>query len=215
MIYQSMSGDADSGTSSFTMNDGSLTNANGDIFFVNNTACTINLADSVITNNDPDGIFLRAEAAGWGNEGSNGGKVIMTASDQNIDGDMIIDEVSTLNLYLSDESAFNGSINSSGAEGGVYVELTDGSKWTLTADSYINSLTCDSDSIDLNGHTLYVDGKAYASGTASSGEAIEITAESSSQERPSGDMHDKKDMGAPPEKPSGDKDGMGAPPESR
>ena len=213
MIYQSMSGDADSGTSSFTMNDGSLTNANGDIFFVNNTACTINLADSVITNNDPDGIFLRAEAAGWGNEGSNGGKVIMTASDQNIDGDMIIDEVSTLNLYLSDESAFNGSINSSGAEGGVYVELTDGSKWTLTADSYINSLTCDSDSIDLNGHTLYVDGKAYASGTASSGEAIEITAESSSQEKPSGDMPGGKGMGAPPEKPSGDEDGMGAPPE--
>ena len=38
MIYQSMSGDADEGTSSFTMKGGRLTNANGDIFFVNNTA---------------------------------------------------------------------------------------------------------------------------------------------------------------------------------
>ncbi|MBQ3326653.1 MAG: hypothetical protein IJG86_02570, partial [Clostridia bacterium] len=37
MVYQSMSGDADEGTSSFAMNGGKLTNKNGDIFFVNNT----------------------------------------------------------------------------------------------------------------------------------------------------------------------------------
>ena len=35
MIYQSMSGDAAEGTSSFTANGGSITNKNGDIFFVN------------------------------------------------------------------------------------------------------------------------------------------------------------------------------------
>ena len=37
MIYQSMSGDADEGLASFAMNGGTLTNLNGDIFFVNNT----------------------------------------------------------------------------------------------------------------------------------------------------------------------------------
>ena len=56
----------------------------------------------------------------------------------------------------------------------VYVELSDGATWTLTGDSYIKSLTCGADAIDLAGHTLYVDGKAYEAGTESQGEAIEV-----------------------------------------
>ena len=41
MIYQSMSGDADSGTSSFTMTGGSLTSLNGHMFHVTNTHAII------------------------------------------------------------------------------------------------------------------------------------------------------------------------------
>jgi len=70
MIYQSMSGDADEGTASFAMNGGSLINKNGDTFFVNNTVATIDLDSVDISNEDEEGIFLRTEAAGWGNEGS-------------------------------------------------------------------------------------------------------------------------------------------------
>ncbi len=173
MIYQSMSGDADMGLSEFSATGGSITNANGDIFFVNNTATDISLSGVKITNNG-DGAFLRAAAAGWGREGSNGGSVNLQAVSQVIDGDMIVDDISVLNLYLRDGSAFNGAINSDGAAGEVYVELTGGSKWVLTGDSYIRSLTCDADSIDLNGYKLTVDGKEYAGGTSSTGEAIEI-----------------------------------------
>ncbi len=180
MIYQSMSGDATSGTSSFSMTGGSLTNANGDIFFVNNTACTIDLNDVEITNNDSDGLFLRAEAAGWGNSGSNGGKVTLTATKQDINGDISVDDVSALNLYLTDESNFEGAINESGEAGEVYVELNSTSTWTLTADSYITSLTCEEGCINLNGHTLYVNGQAYTDGSSSIGEAIEIVSENSS-----------------------------------
>lgn len=179
MIYQSMSGDAAQGTSSFTMEGGTLTNANGDIFFVNNTATDITLKNATIINNDSDGVFLRAVAAGWGNSGSNGGQVNLNASSQTINGDMIVDDISVLNLYLKDGSSFNGAINSDGQAGDVYVELSGGSKWTLTTDSYITSLTCDADSIDLNGHTLYVNGVAYTAGTVSSGTAIEFTVSSS------------------------------------
>lgn len=186
MIYQSMSGDADSGTSSFKMSGGSLSNANGDIFFVNNTACTIDLEDVDITNIDSDGVFLRAEAAGWGNSGSNGGKVTMTAVNQNIDGDMIVDEVSALNLYLTKESVFSGAINTDGTAGEVYVELDETSTWTLTEDSYITSLTCVAGCINLNGHILYVNGEVYTDGTDSTGEAIEIVSENTSSG--SGDM---------------------------
>ncbi len=123
MIYQSMSGDADSGISSFSMDGGSLENENGDIFFVNNTSCEIDLTEASIVNNDASGVFLRAAAAGWGTSGSNGGKVALNASGQEIDGDMLVDDVSALNLYLHDGSTFTGTINPDSQQGDVYVEL--------------------------------------------------------------------------------------------
>ncbi len=212
MIYQSMSGDADNGEANFAMNGGSLTNANGDVFFVNNTVATISLNGAAIVNNDANGVFLRAAAAGWGSEGSNGGQVTLKATAQKIDGDMVVDKVSNLNLYLADGSTFTGAINSDGEAGDVYVELTGGSKWTLTGDAHITSLTCDADSIDLNGHTLYVGGEAYASGTASSGTAIQHVVTSSgghggapgsSGGAPSGSGGAPSSGGTPPDKPSG------------
>ncbi len=217
MIYQSMSGDAASGEASFSMNGGSLTNANGDVFFVNNTVATIDLKNAAIVNNDSSGVFLRAAAAGWGSEGSNGGQVTLKAANQVINGNMVVDDVSNLNLYLTDASTFTGAINSDGKAGDVYVELSGGSRWVLTGDSYITSLTCDVDSIDLNGHTLYVDGQAYTSGTASTGTAIEHVATLSSGHdgapggsggapsggAPSGSGGAPSSGGTPPDKPSG------------
>ncbi len=173
MIYQSMSGDAEKGLAGFSATGGSITNARGDIFFVNNTAADISLSGVEIANHG-DGVFLRAAAAGWGREGSNGGKVNLQAVSQAIDGDIIVDDISVLNFYLKDGSTFFGAINPEGGAGEVYVELTDGSKWKLTGDSNIKSLTCDADSIDLNGYRLTVDGKLYTAGASSKGEAIEI-----------------------------------------
>ncbi len=192
MIYQSMSGDAAQGKSSFAMNGGSLVNKNGDVFFVNNTATDITLNGATITN-EGDGLFLRAQAAGWGSEGSNGGLVNLTATNQKINGDMLVDSVSVLNLYLKSGSVFTGAINTDGAQGEVYVEIESGSTWTLTADSYISSLTCEAGSIDLNGHKLYVDGKEYTEGSASSGTAIEIKASSNSGGKPDGQPPAKPD----------------------
>ncbi|MBQ9549753.1 MAG: hypothetical protein IJU87_02980 [Lachnospiraceae bacterium] len=173
MIYQSMSGDADQGKAEFSMNGGSLTNMSGDVFFVNNTVADISLNNADISNRG-GGAFLRAAAAGWGNEGENGGKVNLYADTQEINGDIVVDDISALNLYLSNGSEFTGTVNTGGEAGEVYVELKDGSKWTLTADSFITSLTCDMDAIDLNGHKLYIDGDEYKEDSEYSGEAIEI-----------------------------------------
>ncbi len=186
--------------------DWQVHNKNGDIFFVNNTIAEISLTDAQIVN-ESDGVFLRAAAAGWGSEGSNGGQVTLNASNQTIDGDMLVDEVSNLNLYLKDGSTFTGSINPDSEAGQVYVEIESGSKWILTSDAYISSLTCDADAIDLNGHTLYVDGEAYTAGSTSTGEAIEVTVTSgggmpdgmpgNGQDGPGG----TPPAGNPPEKP--------------
>ena len=202
MIYQSMSGDASVGLATFTMTGGSLTNKNGDIFFVNNTATTITLENVEIVNQDSNGVFLRAAAAGWGTEGSNGGKVNLYLKKQAQTGDIVVDKVSALNLYLSEGTTYTGAINAAN-EGEVYVEIEKGSTWVLTGDSYITGLTCEADAIDLNGHKLYVGGTEYTAGTSSTGTAITIATESSGKpdgmpgEPPSGGMPDG-------EKPSGD-----------
>ena len=223
MIYQSMSGDAASGASSFTMNGGNLVNKNGDVFFVNNTVTTISLDGATITNEDADGVFLRAAAAGWGNEGSNGGQVTLKAANQQIDGNMLVDEVSNLNLYLSDSSTFTGAVNPDGAAGEVYVEIADDSTWTLTGDSYVTSLTCGADAINLNGYTLYVNGKAYESGSASTGTAIEVTVSETGQDGAGGTPPEGApdgqgqggQGGTPPEKPDGAPGGQGGTPPAK
>ncbi len=218
MIYQSMSGDADEGTASFAMTGGSLTNRNGDVFFVNNTVATVSLNNVDITNEDADGLFQRAAAAVWGSEGSNGGHVTMELKDQDIDGDIVVDEVSSLNLELKNGSTYAGAINEDGQDGEVYVEIEEGSTWTLTGDSYVTSLTCKASSIDLNGHKLYVNGVEYEEGTEMSGEAIVVEISSSSShgdrpEMPEGGMPEggmpengrPGDGKQPPEKPSGER----------
>ena len=204
MIYQSMSGDASVGLATFTMTGGSITNKNGDVFFVNNSSATITLENAEIINQDTDGVFLRAAAAGWGTEGSNGGKVNLILKDQDQTGDIVVDKVSALNLYLSEGTTYSGTVNGAN-EGEVYVEIESGSKWVLTGDSYITGLTCDAGAIDLNGYKLYVGSTEYSSGSASTGTAITIATESSSSGRPEG-MPGEPPSGDRPdgEKPSGD-----------
>ncbi len=206
MIYQSMSGDSEEGKGEFTMKGGNLTSKNGGMFFVTNTIADINLENVNLEYATDD--LLRIEKAGWGNEGSNGGQVTLNATNQNLKGIITVDDISTLNMYLKDDSSFEGSIASAGK---CYVELDNDSTWTLTADSEIDGLTCDGDSIKLNGHILKVNGKVYEEGTKSDGEAIEIMVPASSeinQMPPEGEnMEPSKDGKEPPEKPEGMKDG--------
>ena len=202
MIYQSMSGDAATGQASFSAEGGSIANQNGDVFFVNNTVCQISLRKVDVKNEDASGNFLRAAAAGWGKEGSNGGQVLLSAADQQLSGNVLVDDVSKLNLHLTEGSTFAGAINPDGAAGQVFVEVADGCTWELTADSHITSLTCKTTGISLKGHTLTVGDKAYVEGTESSGSEVEFTVQESSGGPGEG--------GEPPEKPGGE--GGGEPP---
>lgn len=202
MIYQSMSGDAAEGEAHFSATGGTLTNKNGDVFFVNNTVCTIGLSGVNIANEDAAGNFLRAAAAGWGNEGSNGGQVTLNASNQQIQGAMLVDEVSHLNLYLKEGSTYSGAINPDGTAGEVFVSVDEGCSWELTADSNITSLTCGTDGVLLNGFVLTVGDQTYEEGTASTGEEIAAQVSESSGGPGGG--------GEPPEKP-GEGGGNGGP----
>ena len=183
MIYQSQSGDASDGASTFTMTGGSITNTKGNIFHVTNTTTTITLSDVDITNNDSSGYFLRATADSWGSSGSNGGSVTINASSQDIDGTMLVDSVSTLTLNLSNNSNFNGAINTSVQTGTVKVVVGSGSTWTLTANSYISSLT-NNGTVEQGSYTLYVNGTAYDGTSTEAGDNSDSSTTTTSGDAP-------------------------------
>ena len=164
MIYQSMSGDADVGTSSFSMTGGNLTSNNGDMFYITNTDCTLSLSGVDIVNKDSDAYLMNitgnSASHGWGTAGANGAQVTFTADDQILEGDIKVDSISTLNMTLSGNSTFTGTINiDENEEGGeavsdnAVVTIEEGSTWTLTGDCTITSLT-NNGTINFNGYTI-------------------------------------------------------------
>lgn len=166
MIYQSMSGDAASGTSSFSMTGGSLTSKNGHVFHVTNTNAVITLSNVNITNEDSDKVLISVCDDGW-NGGNN--TATLNATSQKLEGAVLVGDNSTLTLTLSENSTFNGSVsgkitNAKGDSvstevGTVSVKLDSTSTWTLTADSYVTSFDGDASNVISNGYKLYVNGE--------------------------------------------------------
>ena len=159
-LYQSMSGDADTGEAVFTAKNSAITTNQGDSFYVTNTTATINLENNEIINNDASGYFLRIQKDSWGNSGSNGGVVKMNLTNQKADGDIYVDEISGLSLNFADGSVYTGAINSENL-GEVNVTLDASSKIILTGDTNLTSLiNADSTNGNIvkNGYKLFVNG---------------------------------------------------------
>ena len=166
MLYQSMSGDAETGTSVFTMRGGSLVSQNGDMFYVTNTASVINLNNVDLTLAEDTYLLLVAGNSGvrgWGRAGANGGTCEVNLTEQTLSGDIMVDAISELTMTMSDSSSYTGAINADGTTAGsLSVALDDSSSWTLTGDSYITELQGSMDNVVLNGYALYVNGTAMA-----------------------------------------------------
>ena len=167
MIYQSMSGDAASGTSAFTMTGGSLTSKSGHVFHVTNTSAVITLSGVKITNEDSANVLLSVCDDGW----SGGGNTAeLNASAQKLTGAILVGGNSALTLNLTKGSTLEGYVDGkitnakgdtvSTEAGSVSVTLDGSSTWTLTGDSYITEFNGDAANVISNGHTLYVNGVA-------------------------------------------------------
>ena len=166
MIYQSMSGDADSGTSAFTMTGGSLTSLSGHMFHVTNTHAVVTLSGVTLVNEGSD-VLLSVCDDGW----SGASNICdFIADGQALTGTLLVGDNSTLNLTLQNGSSFEGAIsgeivNAKGDQvstevGTVNVVLDETSSWTLTADTWITSFEGSLENVDQNGFTLYVNGEA-------------------------------------------------------
>ena len=137
LIYQSMSGDASEGSSTFTMTGGAMTAETGSMFHVTNVTTTINLENVDFTYASDSSVFLDASADSWGSSGKNGGNVTLNLVNQEITGAILSDSASSVTVNLDSQST-----------------------WTLTGDSYVTEFNGDLSRVNLNGYMLYVNGVA-------------------------------------------------------
>lgn len=167
MIYQSMSGDAASGNSTFAMTGGSLTSKNGHMFHITNTNADIELNGVKLTNEDTANVLISVCDDGW-NGGNN--QATFNAKAQDLAGAVLVGNNSTLALNLTEGTAFEGYVDGnivnatnqtvSTEVGTVTITLDTNSTWTLTADSHVTEFTGTAANVIANGHTLYVNGTA-------------------------------------------------------
>lgn len=166
MIYQSMSGDAGEGTGTFTAKNSSLSiQENSDyyktapMFFITNTDAIVNL-DNCNLSYGSNILISNKGTTEWGNSGNNGGNLTLNADNQELNGNIEIDNISTLKMNLT-KSSYNGTINAQNTAKEINIKLDSDSKITLTGDSYITSLEDEDTSysnINFNGYKLYVNG---------------------------------------------------------
>ena len=168
MIYQSMSGDASVGTGNFTATNSSLSILSNSkyyqtapMFFITNTNAIINLENTKLSYGSNLLISIKATDE-WSNSGSNGGNLTFNANKQDLNGNIEVDNISTLVLNL-ENSSYSGTINGDNNAKNIAITLDSNSTITLTGDSYVTSLKDDDTSysnINFNGYKLYVNGKS-------------------------------------------------------
>ncbi len=179
IVYQSMSGDSQEGNGTFEMVGGSVTAKNGGMFYTTNTESTFILNDVDITYADNSGFFLRctgnANGRGWGQSGANGADCAFTGISQEMEGDVIWDQISQLEFYMTEGSTLTGAAvrddTYSGGSGDGFCNLyIDGtSSWIVTGDSVLTSLCCMGTVIDEEGNPVSIvgsDGTVYVEGSS-------------------------------------------------
>lgn len=157
LLYQSASGDASVGTSIFTMRGGSMTCLSGSMFYVTNTDSVISLEDAALTLSE-DGTLLICSAGRWGKDGRNGGNCTLNAASQPLEGTILVDSISSLDLHFT-ASTYTGAINPDQEGGQVALTMDQDSRWILTGDSFISSFEGDLSCIEAGSYHLYVNGE--------------------------------------------------------
>ncbi|MDO5834702.1 MAG: proline-rich domain-containing protein [Lachnospiraceae bacterium] len=125
IIYQSTSGDADTSTgerAQFQAVDSTLRSKieSGAMFYVTNTSADILLSGTTLDFDSTKAKLLQIEgndANNWGRAGSNGADVSFTSLGETLTGDISVDSISSLDLYLLSGTRYTGQILSTANAG--------------------------------------------------------------------------------------------------
>ena len=160
MLYQSFSGDAESGIARLKAENNILTtHATGAFLYVNNTTAEVDLSNNVISMPNTSTLVKAAADSRWGKTGENGGHLTLRTSNQELSGNIMADSISTIALDMTNGSSLVGAVNTDNAAKEVTVKLSKDSNWILTGDSYVKSLNNEDttgSNIHLNGYKVVV-----------------------------------------------------------
>lgn len=179
ILYQSMSGDSEVGTSEFDMVGGTLDIKNGGYFHSTNTSSTFVLSDVTLshTGNDSYEYLIRATGSSrWGD--GTGPTCAFTANKQTMEGKVVYDSASTLNLYLVEGTVWTGQTEVSSAYTGSKsssIYLDSSSKWIVTGDSEIDNLYSAGTIVDASGNIVSVKQNGVTKVTGTSSYSINVT----------------------------------------
>lgn len=160
MLYQSFSGDAESGIARLKAENNTLTtHATGAFLYINNTTAEVDLSNNTISMPNTSTLVKAAADSRWGKTGENGGHLTLRTSNQELSGNIMADSISTIALDMTNGSSLVGAVNTDNAAKEVTVKLSKDSNWILTGDSYVKSLNNEDttgSNIHLNGYKLVV-----------------------------------------------------------
>ena len=160
MLYQSFSGDAESGIARLKAENNTLTtHGTGAFIYVNNTTAEADLTGNTILMPNTTTLVKAAADSRWGKDGENGGHLTLRASNQELSGNIVADSISTIALDMTNGSSLVGAVNTDNTAKEITMKLSKDSSWTLTGDSYVKSLTNEDttgSNIHLNGYKLVV-----------------------------------------------------------
>ena len=160
MLYQSFSGDAESGIARLKAENNTLTtHATGAFLYVNNTTAEVDLSNNAISMPNTSTLVKAAADSRWGKTGENGGHLTLRTSNQELSGNIMADSISTIALDMTNGSSLVGAVNTDNTAKEVTVKLSKDSNWILTGDSYVKSLSNEDttgSNIHLNGYKLVV-----------------------------------------------------------
>lgn len=184
IIYQSTSGDAEATTGStatFTAKNSTLSSAiqSGSMFYLTNTSANITLQNTELDFDSFQATLITAcgnDSNNWGQAGSNGATVKVKAINQTLEGDIVADTISSIDLTLTKGSTWTGSAiiqdNDSATtttESPISITVGKKSSWIVTGDCTVSNLTVKNGGTikDSDGQTVTIvaNGKTVVEGT--------------------------------------------------
>lgn len=186
IIYQSTSGDAEATTgetATFEAFNSTLKSdiASGAMFYFTNTKANVVLSDTVLDFDSSKAGLMAIQgndSNNWGTAGRNGAEVSFTGLGETLNGDIDVDTISSLDLYLLGGTTYTGAanisanaVNTSATEAPITVNVDSTSSWVVTGDSTVTNLNAEEGAsiVDENGKTVTItaNGKTVVTGDSS------------------------------------------------
>ncbi len=153
MLYRAEAADrtTEDDSALFQASDSTLesTIRSGAFFYLTNTRARVLLSNNRLLFDEGQAVLLRAEgnnSRGWGSSGKNGALCDITARNQKLRGAVESDSLSSVDLYLLENSQWTGSSsirsNTSGSAVGenLNVSIDGTSSWTVTGNSTVTNI---------------------------------------------------------------------------